>query len=276
MKRKIDDFLKCSVFVIKILFKNTPLFIILFSAINVIVSFIPAVDIILSKKVIDGLSLIYDTGDNSGIWVYIILLFSTTILNSLLNNSSMILKNFMEAKNDKYLNSIILSKLSKIHIKHLEQKDSIDAVDAAMRSEFYISSSFAAYIRMVTAVVTFISMISIVIAYYPLIALFYLLTTIPALIISNTYDNKMSAFEIDSIPETRKKNYYYYMLTSAEYAKDVRLYNLKTPFKKRYNDIWSKILFQREKIFKSSFRKMHFTTIVKATGYIGLYIYVVV
>ena len=262
-------------YVIKTLYKSTPMFIIIFIIINALISFIPAFNIMLSKNVIDRLFEIYENEQSNGIWTYIILLFALTVLSSLLINSRIIVSRFMESKNEKYLTSLILSKISKIQIKHLEHGSSIDSINAAMNSRSYITSSFAAYIRIITSAISFISMISIIFTYYPTIAFFYLVTTIPALIVSNTYDRRMSMFEIDSIPETRKKNYYYYMLTSAEYAKDIRLYDLKEPFKNEYNSIWNIVLSQREKIFTEGFRKLNYMTIVQTFGYIGLYTYLI-
>jgi len=276
MKEKASNLIKTSVFVIKILFKNTPAFIICYAMINIVMGLIPAVNIILSKNIIDGLVAIYNGGDSAEVWKYIIILFILMIINAMLNEMGMTIPEFIRAKNEKYLVSVISDKFSKIEIKHLEDKKSADAIQAVMNSQFYISGSFDYVVNYIPRyIITFVSTISILFAYYPLIAVFYLTTTIPSVLIGNFQSKKMDQFSIDSIPETRKKDYLYNILTQSYYAKDLRLYNLSTPFINKYNELWKKIIQEREKIFKKGFKGLNFSTAVSSLGYVVMYIYLI-
>ena len=275
MKNILPNLIKANIYVIKILFKNTPIFILFFILINILISIIPAVNIMLSKNIIDALIGIYDGNMNELIWKDIILLFTLTILNSLFNNIVLTMADFIKAKNDKYLTTITLDKFSKIEIQHLENKSSLDAIEAVMNSQFSISRSFVSSIEIIKSIVSFLSLILIIFTYYPLIALFYLITTIPSLIVQNIQSSKINQWSIDSIPETRQKGYYYQLLTNAYYAKDLKLYNLSTPFKNKFNELWNRIIYERELLFKKGFKVLNVTTIINAVGYIGLYVYLI-
>ena len=275
-KTNLKSTIKASVFVSKILFKNTPVFIFFYSLIKILTAFIPAVNILLSKNIIDGLIGIYNCGDSAAIWQNIIIMFVLVVFNALFNEMGMTIIDFMRDKNEKFLVAIIADKLSKIELKRLENQDSLNTIHRVMQSQFSITSAFdQLFSNLINPAITFVSTISIIFAYYPLIAIFYLLTVIPSVIISQKQNEKMNQFSIDSIPESRKKDYHYNILTQSHYAKELRLYNLAKPMKKRFNDLWNKIISEREKIFKRGFRALNLSSIISCAGYVGMYIYLI-
>lgn len=274
-KNTMYNLLKTSMFVTKILFQNTPFFIMCYVMINIVTSLIPAIIIVLSKNTIDSLAAIYNGVESTEVWQYIILLFILMVAKSLLTEMGTTIPDFIRAKNEKYLTSIITDKFSKMEIKHLEDKKSLDVIRAVLDSSFNISGSFSYFINIPKYSITFISMISIIFMYYPLIALFYISMTIPGVMINNIQARKMYQFSIDSIPETRKKDYYYSILTQSYYAKDLRLYNLSKPFRNKFNELWNEISGEREKIFRKGFKVLNFATFLSSVGYVVLYVYLI-
>ncbi|MCL2159288.1 MAG: ABC transporter ATP-binding protein/permease [Oscillospiraceae bacterium] len=275
-KTNLKNAVKASVFVSKILFSNTPIFIFFYSLIKIIIALVPAATILLSKNIIDGLFDVYNGADSAIVWQYIIILFVLTLCSSLLNEMGMTIIYFMRDKNEKFLVAIIADKLSKIPLKHLENQGSLQIIHRVIQSQFSITGAFDnIFSNIITPVITFVSTISIIFAYYPLIALAYLVTVIPSVLINQKQNEKMNQHSIDSIPETRKKDYQYEILTQAHYAKELRLYNLSKPMKKRFNDLWNKIISEREKIFKRGFKSLNFSSIINCIGYVGMYIYLI-
>lgn len=59
----------------------------------------------------------------------------------------------------------------------------------------------------------------------------------------------MDRFSIKSVPENRVKDYYRSLLTTDSYAKDLRLYNLRTYWLEKYQNIWNKLRAERTRIF---------------------------
>ena len=82
-----------------------------------------------------------------------------------------------------------------------------------------------------------------------LVGIIFMATYIPGAIVSYKHKRKVDEWSISNIPETRKKDYYKSLLTRSYAAKDLRLYNLADHFKKKYNELWSKIRNERSKLF---------------------------
>ena len=275
IKQTIADIFKTMAFAFNLIFKDSALFIILYALFKIITALMPSVMILLTKQITDGLIAVYDGAEPARLWLFIITLFAATVLNSIIQDMGMSLMYYVREKNSKYLDTMILTKLSKIKISRLEDNTSKDTIQAAMQSDFNISGTFNYIFDLGASIITFISTVAIIFAYYPLIAIFYLLTTIPTTIIHIIQSNKMSRWSMDSIPENRKKDYFYGMLTMKHHAKDLRLYNLAEPIKKKYRELWVKINSEREKIFTQGFRSNFGATLIQCAGYIGMYVYLI-
>ncbi len=271
MKNKIIDFYKANEFVLLVLLKGSKAFSLLYIIVHLLTALIPSGTVYLSGRILDSLSNIYHGEDASPIWVYIGFLFILTVISSLTGQVVNVLSDFIRIRNDKYLNSIILNKLSKLELKYFEDKDRLNDINIATYSQFSISRSFVVSVDIVKNVVKFISLVSVIAIYSPLWSIFYLLTTIPGLYVTASQNRKMDKLSINSIPDSRKKDYYYSVLTGRACAKELRVYNLFDVFKEKYNKKWEQILSERAKIFKQGFRYELLTTIVSLLGYIVLY-----
>ena len=271
MKNKIIDFYKANLFVLSVLLKNSKVFSLLYIVVHLLTALIPSGTVYLSGRILDLLVNIYNGEDASVIWFYIALLFVLTIIGSLSGQLVSILSDFIRIRNDKYLNSIILDKLSKLNIAYFEDKDRINDMSIAMYSQFSISRSFIVSVDIFKNIVKFISLVCVIAIYSPLWSVLYLLTTIPGLFVTASQSRKMDKFSISSIPDSRKKDYYYSILTARTYAKELRIYNLFDVFKTKYNEKWKKILSERAIIFRQGFRWELLTVIISIIGYIVLY-----
>ncbi len=274
MKHNFSDVVRASLYVAKLLFQNTPVFMVLYCCMRIVLAILPAFTVLFSKNVIDGLIALYNTGESGGLWRNILSLFSVTVIQALLNDLIMTIRNFLRDKNEKYLTSVIAEKLSRIELYHLEEQESLNVIHQVMQSQFSVTGAFdTVFAQMLLPIVTFVSTISIVFYYYPLVALLYLLTMIPTTIINQWQNGKMFEFSIDSIPESRRKDYYYEILTSRHYAKELRIYDLEKPMKERFNNAWKTILKERAEIFRKGYRLLNLSTCVSSLGYIGMYVY---
>jgi len=67
-------------------------------------------------------------------------------------------------------------------------------------------------------------------------SLLFLLLTVSAIVTDVVFDRKADIMRRKKAPSMRKVSYYRWMLTDIEPAKDVRMYNLSEPIKKRYDE----------------------------------------
>jgi ATP-binding cassette subfamily B protein len=67
-------------------------------------------------------------------------------------------------------------------------------------------------------------------------SLLFIALSIPGSIVDVVFERKSEDFRMKSAPDVRKFSYYRWMLTDAWPAKDVRMYDLTEPLKKRYDE----------------------------------------
>ena len=268
--------IKASCFVAKIIFANTPVFTILYCLARILLALLPAYAIIISQRVIDSLGIVAETGVSNGLWAAIITLLVIEILQALLNDLTGTISDFLRDKNEKFLTSIISEKLSKIGLWHLEDQKSLNTIHQVMQSRYSFTSAFSTiFSGVIFKIITFVSTLSVIFYYFPLVAVFYFLTTIPATVIGQIQNEKMVQFSIDSIPESRKKDYYYDILTKGYFAKELRLYNLEKTMKDKFNASWKSIMAERSKIFHRGFFMLNISTLISCIGYAGMYIFLI-
>ena len=174
-------------------------------------------------------------GENvSAWWIPVLALFALTVIASLSGQLIAVLSDFIRIRNDKNLNTLILDKFSKLKLHYYEDRQYLTKMDVAMYSQFAVSRSFVVWVDIVKGLVNFTSLACVIALYSPLWSLFYIMTTVPGVIVSAAQSKKMDKFSINSVPESRKKDYYYSILTGKPYAKEVRIYNLFDLFQQKY------------------------------------------
>lgn len=271
MKQKIADFRVAQRFVLSTLFKSAGVFSTLYLAVQLLTALVPSGIVYLTGQIVDMLTDVYAGENVSAWWIPVLALFALTVVASLSGQLIAVLSDFIRIRNDKNLNQLILDKFSKLKLHYYEDRQYLTKMDVAMYSQFAVSRSFVVWVDIVKGLVHFTSLACVIALYSPLWSLFYILTTVPGVIVSAAQSKKMDKFSINSVPESRKKDYYYSILTGKPYAKEVRIYNLFDLFQQKYNDTWKQILSKRASIFKRGFRFELIAVIGSIVGYVVFY-----
>lgn len=271
MKQKIADFRVAQRFVLSTLFKSAGVFSTLYLAVQLLTALVPSGIVYLTGQIVDMLTDVYAGENVSAWWIPVLALFALTVVASLSGQLIAVLSDFIRIRNDKNLNKLILDKFSKLKLHYYEDRQYLTKMDVAMYSQFAVSRSFVVWVDIVKGLVHFTSLACVIALYSPLWSLFYILTTVPGVIVSAAQSKKMDKFSINSVPESRKKDYYYSILTGKPYAKEVRIYNLFDLFQQKYNDTWKQILSKRASIFKRGFRFELIAVIGSIVGYVVFY-----
>ena len=271
MKQKIVDFRVAQRFVLSTLFKSAGGVSTLYLAVQLLTALVPSGIVYLTGQIVDMLTDVYAGENVSAWWIPVLALFALTVIASLSGQLIAVLSDFIRIRNDKNLNTLILDKFSKLKLHYYEDRQYLTKMDVAMYSQFAVSRSFVVWVDIVKGLVHFTSLACVIALYSPLWSLFYILTTVPGVIVSAAQSKKMDKFSINSVPESRKKDYYYSILTGKPYAKEVRIYNLFDLFQQKYNDTWKQILSKRASIFKRGFRFELIAVIGSIVGYVVFY-----
>ena len=272
MKQKLVDFWTAQKFVLSVLFKSAGVFSALYLVLQLLASVIPAGIVYLTGQIVDLLTDVYAGETTDTWWFPVVLLFVLTVISALSGQVISALSDLIRIRNDNRLNQLILDKFTRLRLHYYEDRQCLNKMDVAMYSQFAVSRSFVVWVDIVKGLVHFVSLACVISLYSPLWSLFYILTTVPVVIVSASQSKKMDKFSINSIPESRRKNYYYSLLTGKPYAKEVRIYDLFDLFRQRYNETWTQILSKRADIFKRGFHFELLTGIGSMVGYVVFYI----
>ena len=139
--------------------------------------------------------------------------------------------------------------MSELDLSFFDDPSNQDMLQVAQNSKQEVSDAMTYFIREIISAVTFFVALGYFLSIEPAVGCAYLLTGIPSIIINHNATVKMDRFSIKSVPENRVKDYYRSLLTTDSYAKDLRLYNLRTYWLEKYQNIWNKLRAERTKIF---------------------------
>ena len=133
-------------------------------------------------------------------------------------------------KSENVINELIMKQLGKKDASYMDDPKNADIIESVnvFRNLIYMAptwfaESFGSLFTFVVCLITFL-------AYDPVIAVVFLLTFVPSIIVNIINSGKMDRYSVDSIPQNRKKDYYKAILTNRYWAGDVRIYKLKDFF----------------------------------------------
>lgn len=263
-------------FLFKLMFRASTIYGILYFLLTGIYHIIPLISVWIWKLLFDEFFAIFQSSKvNDDVWIYLGIYLLLQILSSIILQITNLFYEKIKRKASYILDMEIISKVSDMDECFFDDAKNLDLIHAAQTSESYLSENISWTINIFFKIVAFISGLSIFLSSNVILALCYVITYIPGAIVSYKQKVKMDQLSIDNIPETRKKNYYKFLLTSGYASKELRLYNLSSYFKKIYNDIWSQIRTKRGKVFLKGAIANFFASVITYIGTVILIIYLV-
>ena len=166
-----------------------------------------------------------------------------------------------------------LSALPLSVIDSSEGKDTVDDVRYAKNIAVYLTNRL---VRLFSLGYTFGVAFAALIFFNVWFSLLLLLLTVPGLILQLMYDKKAEDLRRKQAPDVRKFCYYRWMLTDPWPAKDVRMYDLTEPIRKRYDEVKGEYISANKRLDKKKLFSMLFAEIVLRLGEIIFTIFVVI
>lgn len=250
MKATIKNTLKTEWFLVKLMFKTDPFRGIIYWLLVGAQHAVPLIGVWLWKLILDELTVIYQTKTASySVWLLLIVYLLLQVCSSVLVQVNSVIYQIIKRKASYGMDIAIMQKMAQIDTAFFDDPSNSDALNAAQTSENYITGNMPWAVDTIIKVITFISGLAMFLSYDWLVGIIFMATYIPGAIVSYKHKRKVDEWSISNIPETRKKDYYKSLLTRSYAAKDLRLYNLADHFKKKYNELWSKIRNERSKLF---------------------------
>lgn len=238
-------------YAIKLLFSSQPVLAVLYMLFFAISYPVSLVNIFLWKEVLDALTEEYSGSDTlESIILWVALYLAITLIITCVNKVNFgVIRPILYMKSQKKLDELIMKKMSELDLSFFDAPSNQDMLQVAQNSKQEVSDAMTYFIREIIIAVTFFVALGYFLSIEPAVGCAYLLTGIPSVIINHNATVKMDRFSIKSVPENRVKDYYRSLLTTDSYAKDLRLYNLRTYWLEKYQNIWNKLRAERTKIF---------------------------
>lgn len=268
VKRRIKEVLSAEWYAFRLLFSVSVPSGILYIVLRALSHPVGLINTVIWKYVIDEFAVVYSSGDiSTRVWVLLCTYLGINLLSGLATSYALrVLGEDIHIKAQNKLDQRIMRKVASLDSSFFDDPKNRDMLETARYSKDRVISTITYMVIEVVYVITFIAGLILFIRIDPIVSTVYLLTAVPGMIINYKYDVKMNRHSINSIPETRRKDYYRSLLTGNYAAKDVRLYDLSAFLKQRYNDSWNHIRRERMGIFSKGTKYSFISEIFTMAG----------
>src|SRR3989344_3202257 len=242
------DTLKVSKAVVKLIWETSHKYTVYVVILLTLNAFVPILEAYFIKKIIDNLSLSFQTHIAFGIILnYIIFFIIVTLFSRLVenqrNSTQIVLGNLFS----KQINNKIVEKTTKLAFWRFEDPKFHDKLDRTRDQATW--KPLNTFYYLFESLMNFFTLVSILIVFFtfsPIISILMILFTIPSLIVQLKYGEKWFNLLYDETPESRKLNYYQYIMAGHYETKDIKLLNLRNFLLIKYKTLYNK-LFEEQK-----------------------------
>ena len=226
-------FIKSTGYSVKLIYASSKLTMVFYLLLNIIAMTFPLINLYIMKKFLDELTL--KKPDITYIILYISLYFGIIILNQATNSSTQILNNSIQEKGKHKYDADLAEKFSKLPLSVIDTSVGRDLINEVKYSQWTAVGLTQTLIWTISSIYSFfVAFVALLLFNIPFSLLFIALI-VPGIIIDVVFERKSEDFRRKTAPDVRKFCYYRWMLTDAWPAKDVRMYDLTEPIKKRYD-----------------------------------------
>jgi ATP-binding cassette, subfamily B, bacterial len=146
-----------------------------------------------------------------------------------------------------YVHNLLHKKSVEVDLEYYENAQFYNALHMAQQEAPYRPSQILdLLIRLGQSLISLVAIAALLISLHWLIALVLFITAIPSLFIRLFYARKLYHRQWEWTPHDRRADYYNWMLTSTQYAKEIRLFTLGDLFQRRFLNLRSNI--RRDKL----------------------------
>lgn len=210
---------------------------------------LPLVLLYLSKLIIDSISELKETGDFNTIGVYILIFGAIQLLIAIINNYQQLITETQQQLVSDYMSTIIIDKATEIDISYYENAEFIDTFHQAQRQALFrpiqILRNLTDFIQ---STFLLISLTSLLIILHWSIAVILVCFAMPVAWVKWHYSKKLFNWEKNRIELERESAYLNNVLTTDEYAKEVRIFNLGKILLARFKSLRNRLFDEKYRI----------------------------
>ena len=228
-RRRPKDILVNVYLLLRLVWQATPVYLFLSLAVTGFQSVIPALMLLIDKAIVD--MVIANWGNADFIWrpliILVVMRFGVSLLRAVLNQTNLYIAQIFNDRLMLYTNYVLLEKSTQLDLAHFESPEFYDTLDRAQNS----GSNYP--VRVVQTLtnlfgqgVTLISLLGLLLQFNLAIVPLLFFTALPSFWTSVVYSGRRFWMTRRETESGRLSNYIQRVLTSPEFAKEVRLFNL--------------------------------------------------
>ncbi|MEK6892993.1 MAG: ABC transporter ATP-binding protein [Nanoarchaeota archaeon] len=186
-----------------------------------------------------------------GLLGVLIVYASSKIIQSILWDVQTIIKRVHAQKLDKHVSYVLMDKISSLDTVYFEDPEYYNTLTKSNQNFWRINEFFWQFTFFVSQTISVLIIISALFTFNWLVVALIIIASLPSIIFAfKASDINWSAFDI-SLPIGRYANYYKNLMTERpEVIKELKLFNLKSHFLKRYESLFDKYFYEQKKAAK--------------------------
>ena len=261
------------------MWQATPVYLFLSLAVTGFQSVIPALMLLINKAIVD--MVIANWGNADFIWrpliILVVMRFGVSLLRAVLNQTNLYITQIFNDRLMLYTKYVLLEKSTQLDLAHFESPEFYDTLDRAQNS----GSNYP--VRVVQTLtnlfgqgVTLISLLGLLLGFNIAIVPLLFFTALPSFWTSVVYSGRrfwMTRMETES---GRLSNYIQRVLTSPEFAKEVRLFNLGKHLLGQWSDIRNNFNSKSEAIASEYARMRGLSGVLVNSGFYIAYVWTLI
>lgn len=194
--------------------------------------------------------------------IYIVFMGAQMLISTFANTLNGILDEKMSLK----FQEMYIKKQMDLPLSFSDSPHGRDVIQSAQNEMGDLYALFSIFVEFVTDVYAFVVAARILVSFNALFAVIFLILILPSCVANYRRCLVAEKFDRKNLANNRFHSYYRRILTQQETAKDVRLYDLTGPLKKRYFDYHNRYLQEKRELNAATTRVDTFYNVLQSLG----------
>ena len=252
IKKTVGNFFSRLLYIFGLVWQTSPWILFVMTFMAIFDGAMPVVGAVISKELINRLSVSYGGGEMlmKGITSLLLLQFAYIFLTRLMSQISSIVNNIAGELVVNHVNVKIMNKAKDIDLSGYDRPDFYEKLENASREAGHrpihiLRANF-------TVISTLISMISFIVVLWavsPMAPFLIAAISIPSAIISFVFRRKNFLYMRFRSKDRRQMNYYSSLMTNKDMVKEIKMFGLSDTFIGRYNEVFKRYFKGLKRLF---------------------------
>ncbi len=241
-----------------LVWQSTPSWTIASIALLVVQGILPLLSLYLTKLMVDAVSTGLSATDKAAVlrqvMALIVLAGGVTLVGDLCSAIARFVSDAQSQIVTDYVHNLLHAKSIEVDLEYYENAQYYDALHLAQAEAPYRPTEILnKLLQLGQSAISLIAIATLLFSLHWGIAASLFATAVPSLWVQLKYANKLYRKRWEWTPQERRAEYFNWMLTSVQYAKEIRLFNLGALFQERFRNLRTSIRKEKISLARQSF-----------------------